>query len=55
MVEDRGGGERGLERVERVATLLVKVPRDSFVGEVGEREDDLRVVVDEPPVEVGEA
>ena len=41
VVEDRGGGERGLERVERVAALLVEVPRNSFAGEAGKREDDL--------------
>ena len=54
VVADRGGDERGLERVERVAALLVEVPRYSFAGEAGERKDDLGVVVDEPPIEVRE-
>ena len=54
VVEDWGRGECGLERVERVAALLVEVPWNSFAGEAGEREDDVRVVVDKPPVEVHE-
>jgi len=55
MSEDRSGGECIFEKVEGVVGFLVEVEGGTFVSKAGERNNDVRVVVNESTVEVGEA
>jgi len=53
--EDGRSSEGMLERVEGMSTVLGEVPRSVFLGEPGKRDHDVRVVENEPAVEIGEA
>ena len=55
MSEDRSRGEGIFEVLEGGATRVTEVPENTFVGEVGQRSDDTRVVIYEMPVEIHEA
>ena len=48
-------GERIFQAEEGLPTVVGEVPRNSFSGEAGERDHDVRVALDEPAVEIGEA
>ncbi|KAG6892669.1 hypothetical protein C0992_013020, partial [Termitomyces sp. T32_za158] len=53
--EDQSNSEGLLEEFEDALALTVPVPRDLLSREAGQGLCDTGVVVDEPPVEVGEA
>ena len=55
MRQDQSGNESFLEFIKSVPTLVQELPGNSLSGETSEQDDDLRVIVDEPPVKVGEA
>ena len=52
MSQDRGRSEGVFEALESNATVIRKLPRDSFPGKAGERNHNLRVLMDEAMVEV---
>ena len=53
--EDRSGSERFLEKFESGAAFLSEIPCGTFPCEPSKRNCDFRVIVNESPVEVGEA
>ena len=55
MGEDRSGGEDIFEVLEGRVTGVTEVPRNTFVGEVGQRSDNARVVIYESPVKFRKA
>ena len=55
MRQNGSGGEREFQMLESSATLVRELPESSFSGETSEQDYDLRVIVDEPSVEVGKA
>jgi len=54
MSEDRCRSECFLERVESILTGGVELPRNVFLGEVCQWNDNVQVVKDEPAVKVSE-
>ena len=55
MGKDRGRGEGVLKLSEGGATGVTKVPQSTFAGESCQRSDNVRVVVNEMTVEIGES
>ena len=55
MGKDGRSGEGMFESIEGMLTVLGEVPRSVFLGELGKRNHDVRVIEDKPVVEVGEA
>ena len=55
MGEDRSGGESVFEVLEGRVTGVTEVPGNTFVGEVGQRNDDTRVIIYKMPVKVCKA
>jgi len=53
--KDGRSGEGVLESIERASTVLREVPRSIFPGEPGKWNHNIRVVEDEPAVEIGKA
>jgi len=52
MSEDRCRGKYFLERVESILTGKVKLPKNIFLGEACQWNDNVQVVEDEPAVKV---
>jgi len=52
MSEDRGRGECFLERVERIMTGGVKLPRNVLLGETCQWNDNVQIIEDEPVIEI---
>ena len=48
-------GEHIFQVEEGLLTVVGQVPRNSFLGEVGERDHNVQVALDEPVVKIGEA
>ena len=48
-------GKRIIQAEEGLPTIIGEVSRNSFLGEVGERDHNVQVTLDEPAVEIGEA
>ena len=55
MGEDRSGGEGIFEVLEGRVTGVTEVPGNTFVGEMGQRSDDTRVIIYKTPVEICKA
>jgi len=55
MSKDRSGGKGLLQGVESRATLIGEIPRRSLVGQVGERNNNVGVIMNEVMVEVGKS
>jgi len=55
MSKDQSGGKGLLQGVESRATLIGEIPRRSIVGQAGERNNNVRVIMNEAMVEVGES
>ncbi len=55
MGKDRSGGESPLQGLKGFASLIRKIPFDAFACKSSERNDNVGVVGDESPVEIGEA
>jgi len=53
--KDGCSGEGMLESIESVLTVLGEDPRSIFPGEPGERDHNVRVIENEPAVEIGES
>ena len=53
--EHQCGGEHIFQVEEGLPTVVGEVPRNSFLGEAGERDHNVQVALDEPVVEIGEA
>ena len=53
--EHQHGGKHILQVKEGLPTIIGEVPRNSFSGEVGERDHNIQVVLDEPAVKIGKA
>jgi len=55
-VSEYGHGSEGmLESIESTLTALRENPRGIFLGELGKRDHNVRVVENEPAVEVGKS
>ena len=55
MGQDRSGGEGIFEVLEGRVTGVTEVPRNTFAGEVGQRSDNIRVIIYKSPVEICKA
>ena len=55
MGEDRSGDEGIFEVLEGRATGVTEVPMNIFVGEVGQRSDNAKVLIYESPIEIYKA
>ena len=55
MGEDRSGGEGAFEVLEGRVTGVTEVPGNIFVGEVGQRSNNTRIVIHETPVKIRKA
>jgi len=55
MSKDRSGGKGLLQGVESGATLIGEIPRRSLVGQTGERNNNVGVIMNEATVEVGKS
>ena len=55
MHKDRSGSEHFLEKFKSGAAFLSEIPRGTFRCELSKRNCDFQVIVNESPVEVGEA
>src|SRR6267154_1077571 len=51
----RSSGEGGLESGESSPTIVGEVPRGIFASKTSEGNHDVGVVINEPPIEIGEA
>src|ERR1700710_852526 len=55
MCEDRCGSKCILERVESAATGIVEIPRRVLTRETRERNDKIRIIMDETAIKIGKA
>jgi len=55
MSKDRSRGKGLLQGVESGVTLIREIPRRSLAGQVGERNNNVRVIMNEATVEVGKS
>ena len=55
MSEDRSGGKGILELVKGGVTDIAEIPGDTLTGELGQRSDNVGVVIYEPTIEVSKS